>query len=472
MESEGTRQVSHDAMQVPNKWSAAAKIMVISGIIFSGIAITFAALHLFNKMDVEKFIIKKVPDFLQHPHEHPLKLWELSALSAFIVAGLAGITFITAGSKLSWTKIKEYMEKRREEAVIQDGNSKIIQPKQEIAEPQKSDEELFNEFLNSYKQNGLEALQQLEQKGFFRDKSQDKAKHFFSRVMQEIFGARVFFPTSVKIIPVEGAKQLDVRKFCLKSGADVANDIKKSAEDADRIHVYQVASQYNAAEAVSPLTPPIGQAMKASTNDNTQGPLAQRTNPVAFELVTAFLTHLGFNMLAHALPMAGTTFTRGDLVEHGYLMPTNAKLDPLSQQLQERWQETEYVCYESKISQGKYPVYIYLQAAPAISYAKRRGLAVDANTDELEKYAALSNYAAFFQSGIELASQNPGQPVVLHLTAVGGKSFGNKNKNLQWGLEQAIFHFQDRMPENLHVQLESRDDTSANAQIAKNLGIQ
>jgi hypothetical protein len=290
----------------------------------------------------------------------------------------------------------------------------------------------------SQKRNISTALQNIP-KNFFENKSQMRAKTFFSKAMNELFGATVYFPQAG---PLEGFKpqtteKLDLNVFQVSATQGVENDIPNSSKDRQRIHVYQVASQYNAAEAAGPYTPPIGTAMESSKGDKTQGPLAQRTNPAAFECVTAFLTHLGFNMLHEALPSAGQTY------QHGYLRPTDETIENLTQEFKENFAHAEYVCYSSLSDSwgGSQPVYLMLQAAPAIGYAKG---GLSSSSDELQKYAALANYLALFRQGIVLAKER-GKPVVLHAAAVGGGVFGNKDENLQWGFCQATLALQGEM---------------------------
>eukprot|EP01066_Platyproteum_vivax_P015816 Platyproteum_vivax@DN6940_c0_g1_i2.p1 len=111
--------------------------------------------------------------------------------------------------------------------------------------------------------------------------------------------------------------QLDKSMFYWSSTKGVQKDIAAAWNDSD-LHVFSVASQHNCAEAPSISTPDMGAAMKTSNGDLTQGPLAQRNNPVLFEFVTDFLTHLGYNTLEYALPSAGKTYTTS-YIQHGYL---------------------------------------------------------------------------------------------------------------------------------------------------------
>ncbi len=304
---------------------------------------------------------------------------------------------------------------------------------------------------------------------FFLNKSQERAKKTFLDAMKHLLTAEVSFPKACTIdTPEHLTGPLNVEVFQLSATVGVQNDIPRSSKDNDHLHVYQVASQYNASEAPGAYTPSIGEAMSQSAGDNTQGPLAQRTNPVAFELVTAFLTHLGFNMLDAVLPSAGTTYENGTSIEHGYLRPTNDTIALLTNEFKNNFSKAEYVCYTSSPEHWDaiHPVHIFLQAAPAIGYAQD----LTQPSDELQQYAAFANYLALFQYGIELANKTH-QPVVLHATAVGGGVFGNTVKNVQWGFEKAALAFQEKMKlAKVSVQLEAYGTGYVN-EIAKNLRI-
>lgn len=231
-----------------------------------------------------------------------------------------------------------------------------------------------------------------------------------------------------------------------------------------------MASQYNAGESANcKLTPPIGGAMEKSEHDASQGPLAQRTNPLIFELVTAFLTHLGFNMYDRVIPSAGKTYEAGAPIEHGYLRPVDETLAQLTDELVRNFSEAEYVCYSScadEWGEGSLPVYLLLQAAPYPGAPE-----LTRSCEQLQKYAALANYLALFREGIALA-QELGKPVVVHATAVGGGVFGNETKNLQWGFEKAALALQTQMKAaGVIVQLEAYQGTGAESEIAKALNI-
>lgn len=313
------------------------------------------------------------------------------------------------------------------------------------------------------------ALKEMDRE-FFKDKSQHRAKEVFSYAMRELLQGVVYFP---KAGPLENPEslsgKLDRDVFQVSKTKGVELDIPRSSTDSQHIHVYQIASQYNAAEAPSPFTPPIGEAMEKSEYDHTQGPLAQRTNPIAFELVTAFLTHLGFNMLSEALPLAGKTYEEGSPIEHGYLRPSGKTIKTLTEEFKEKFSEAEYVCYSSlspSWGEDSQPVYIQLQAAPAIGY-----IFDNIESDELQKYAALANYLALFRQGLNLASES-GKPVVLHAAAVGGGVFFNTSPNLQWGFQKAALALQKEMRDaKVFVQLEAFNGAGAMQEIAEDLTI-
>lgn len=289
---------------------------------------------------------------------------------------------------------------------------------------------------------------------FFDEKSQERAKRIFPQVMKQIVNSDVDFPKACFFRNPESlVGSLDKQIFQLSATMGVENDIPRSSKDRKHLHVYQVASQYNASEAPSPKTPPIGEAMQRSEWDHTQGPLAQRTNPDAFELVTAFLTHLGFNMLDAVLPSAGKTYEEGAPIEHGYLRPNDENIQFLTDEFKKNYSQAEYVCYSSFSKEwgGVNPVYLFLQAAPAIGYA--HGL--NTTSDDLQKYAAFANYLALFNYGIELAKKT-GKEVILHPTAVGGGVFNNSDANLAWGFEKAGLALQTKMKSaGVFVQLEA-----------------
>jgi len=296
---------------------------------------------------------------------------------------------------------------------------------------------------------------------WFVDKSQKRAEETFHHVMGALLKSEVYYPQACAVENLEGLTgSLDRTVFSLSATGGVENDIPTAAKDGDRLHVFQVASQYNASEAPNPCTPKVGFAMSLSEGDYTQGPLAQRTNPKAFELGTALLTNLGFNMLERVLPSAGTTYTPGAPIQHGYLRPTNGNIGQLEEEFRQNYSKAKYVCYSSRPDHWqdtRHPVYIFLQAAPAIAYSVRE---ISNKSDDLQKYASLANFLAFFKFGIELAKEK-NQPIRMHVTAVGCGIFGNKTENFQWGFEKAALLFQNQLKaHHVSIQLDAFDKRS------------
>ena len=335
------------------------------------------------------------------------------------------------------------------------------------------DMQIIDDLYTSFKQKGashqalVTALQEMNQKHteLFQTRSQEKAKQLFMYAYQKFFDLPVEFPTATLPIPFQSDAKLTQGVFRVVATQGVQYDIVNAAQDQDHLHVYQVASQYNASEAINPSTPGIGDAMKSSKGDFTQGPQAQRTNPIAFELVLAFLTHLGFNMLENAIPSAGKTYDKASPVAHGYLCPNDQNLEILTQELQTNVSKAEYVCYASKVSPSGNPVYIFLQAAPAIGYAKN----LSKPSDDLQRYATLANHLSLFQYGISLAKKS-GQQVVLHVNAPGSGVFQNITANLQWGFHQAALMYGEEMKRyGVSVQLEAFQGKGPMKEIAQNL---
>jgi len=301
------------------------------------------------------------------------------------------------------------------------------------------------------------ALHDLKNKGFFESKAQDIAKTIFKEVMAEL-------GLSVSYVNAEGwdytapLTKLDHSIFHWSKTFGVENDIPRASQDRHRIHLFSAASQYNAAEAPSAYTPPIGEAMQKSKNDQTQGPLAQRTNPAVFELVTAFLTHLGFNMMEKALPSAGTTYTDGSAIEHGYLRPTNQNVEALANELEAHFPTYEAPCYESRLTASAEPVYLMLGAAPAIGYS----YGLNANSlacKKLQYYAYIANLTTQFKQALFLLKENTDKEVVLHITGTGLGVFGCDNDEFAKAFRQTASIFQSLLDEKdkkrMHVQLES-----------------
>ena len=197
--------------------------------------------------------------------------------------------------------------------------------------------------------------------------------------------------------------------------------------------------------------------MEKSTYDNTQGPLTQRTNPVVFELVTAFLTNLGFNMMEYALPSAGSTHEHGSAIEHGYLRPNNQNVNELATEMQNQFQKLEVPCYESRPTPSGESVYLMLGAAPAITYARQKGFSSD--SQKLQYHAFLANFTAQFKQTLRLLDENPTKEIVLHVTGTGLGVFGCDHKVFEAAFKQAALEFQTKLKKTdqnrVHVQLEA-----------------
>jgi hypothetical protein len=137
----------------------------------------------------------------------------------------------------------------------------------------------------------------------------------------------------------------------------------------------------------------------------------------------------------------------------------------LTQELKDNVSKAEYVCYESQLSPSGNPVHIFLQAAPAIGYAKQ----LSKPSDVLQQYAAFANYLALFQYGISLAKKK-GQQVILHANAPGSGVFQNATANLQWGFHRAAMIYGNEMKiHGVSVQLEAFKGNGPMKDIGQNL---
>ncbi|WP_420421496.1 hypothetical protein [Simkania sp.] len=317
----------------------------------------------------------------------------------------------------------------------------------------------------------LKKLASLEKEGFFDKKGQEIAKKAFKEVMAEQ-GLEVSYVTAEGWDHTLPQEPLDPNIFHWSITRGVEKDIPKAGKDSKRVHLFSAASQYNAAEAPGPYTPPIGKAMIKSEFDHTQGPLAQRTNPLAFECVTAYLTHLGFNMMEKALPSAGTTYTDGSAIQHGYLCPTNASVSQLADELEQNFEKYKAPCYESRVSGATESVYLILGAAPAFGYSYNLDKGSEA-CRKLQYWSYVANFTAQFKQTLELLKKSPDKEVVLHITGIGLGVFGSKDPELANRFNQtfadALKHtgslFQKQLNKEdrgrVHVQLESYNGTDA-----------
>lgn len=297
-------------------------------------------------------------------------------------------------------------------------------------------------------------LKALDVLGLFNTKSHEVAKKTFKDAMEHVgLGVSYVDASGWNHTRLEGVLNALIFRWSATTG--VQNDIPAASSDKDRVHIFSVASQYNAAEAPSPFTPPVGKAMEKSTYDNTQGPLAQRTNPIIFELVTAFLTNLGFNMMEHVLPSAGSTHEQGSAIQHGYLRPNNQNIDALSNEMIANFQKLEVPCYESRPTQDGESVYLMLGAAPAIGYSY--GLTKE--SEKLQYHAFLANFTTQFKQTLHLLDENPTKKVVLHVAGTGLGVFGCDHKVFEAAFKQAALEFQSKLKKTdlnrVHVQLEA-----------------
>lgn len=263
--------------------------------------------------------------------------------------------------------------------------------------------------------------------------------------------ANTLIPTdeALAALQADAATPLDPAIFHWSRTDGVQRDIPQAARNAARIHLFQLASQNNAGEAPRIFTPPPGRAMAASAGDNTQGPLAQRTNPALFEKVNAFLANCGFNMLANVLSRRNIT-----AVQHGYLVPqTAAQMDSIVGEFRANWRNVEQPCVLSQLPTGG-RAYLMMSAAPAIGYAPEAGRqGTDPNSNPLlQYYSALANFCGQFSRVLELARENPGTQVVYNACAVGLGVFGNQPENVAPAFRHAALAFQEAVrAEGLNV---------------------
>lgn len=263
--------------------------------------------------------------------------------------------------------------------------------------------------------------------------------------------ANTLIPTNEALaaLQADAATLLDPAIFHWSRTDGVERDIPQAARNAARIHLFQLASQNNAGEAPGIFTPPPGRAMRDSVGDNTQGPLAQRTNPALFEKVNAFLANCGFNMLANVLSRRNITAVR-----HGYLVPqTAAQMDSIVGEFRANWRNVEQPCVLSRLPTGG-RAYLMMSAAPAIGYAPEAGQqGNDPNSNcRLQYYSALGNFCGQFSRALELARENPGTQVVYNACAVGLGVFGNQPEHVAPAFRHAALAFQEAVrAEGLNV---------------------
>lgn len=338
----------------------------------------------------------------------------------------------------------------------------------------------------------------------FTIKDQELAKIAFQKAMRDVLGSEVIFVSPAGIHPGVNARpslqgplkeyfvmpnmtswDREIENFEFRLPDEIKQivswertdgvqyDILKASYDEQAMHLFSVASQYNCAEASGDWTPPKGQAMARSEHDWTQGPLAQRTNPIAFELVTAFLTHLGFNMMDKALPESvGKTYPTEEVkarqdgkttILNGYLQPagwfynaSETKQQAAQQNLKEvvDYLEShigsfETVCYSSTPQNGgNNPVCLILAAAPNIS-APFYGPEVS----RLEYLSARANLTTQLQQVIHLSNLHPQKDIVLHATMPGLGVFGNHPVNFAKAAADSIMEFYEQLTDRQKEQI-------------------
>ncbi|MCB1110209.1 MAG: hypothetical protein KDK64_04455 [Chlamydiia bacterium] len=346
---------------------------------------------------------------------------------------------------------------------------KPIRPQAQVFEQEK---EFFSpELMKQDLGEVLRLLRKLKYQGFFYSKSHESAKHYFAEILKKL-GMSVDFVTAKGWDYQETVKELDCSMFHWSITQGVQNDIPHVSKDSSRVHLFSVASQYNASEAPSPFTPQVGEAMSKSEGDNTQGPLAQRTNPIMFELVTAFLTNLGFNMMEKVFPSAGKTFLPTSSIEHGYLRPTNANVGQFAEEMELSFDQIELPCYESHLQEGAHPIFLILGAAPALGYSP--GLA-RGSTDcqKLQYYAYQALFSAQFNQVRTLLERYPDKDIVFHVTGTGLGVFKCDPKIFSNAFQKVAYTFQESLAAEdrarVHVQLESHRGSDELVQVAQSL---
>lgn len=246
------------------------------------------------------------------------------------------------------------------------------------------------------------------------------------------------------------AKKLKPEMFCWCPTQGVAEDILDASRQSEKIHLFCVASQYNATEATSPKTPKPGFAMIDSETDRTQGPACQRTNPRLFELVNGYLANGGFNMLAEVLDKETMGF-----LYHGYLCSKEKRTEKLiAACFIDKWSKMEQVCVSSHpYGGGSSPVYLMMAAAPC--YQAGYSTIVDQDrVSKIQFYAAVANFTAQFNQVLHLGAQYPDKQIVYHAAGVGLGVFNNDPLIVGQAFKIAALHFQDKFPKNVQVQFD------------------
>lgn len=235
-----------------------------------------------------------------------------------------------------------------------------------------------------------------------KEKSHNEAKKEFVSQMRHHLQTEVIFPTPGRLPePVNTPPALKSSVFVqVDRGRDVV-------AAADTVHIYQAETKYNGAHKTSGDNPPSpGEAMRRSQLEGARGTKIQKSNPVAFELVNAYLANRGFNMYENR--------TETDI---------------------------ESVAYMCRPEGESHKVHILLQAAPPT------GSSCDG------RLAALANYLNLFRYALMFFMRD--ETLVLHATAIKG---GGTGADVTWGFTQAALECQDELEERgVRVEVEGID---------------
>ncbi len=316
-----------------------------------------------------------------------------------------------------------------------------------------------NHFYFPKKQQEMQkVLFDLKEKNFFQIKSHARAKEVFHIVMKHLNLNVAYVDAKDWDYGHVRTGELDEDLFCWNVTQGVEHDIEKATQDIKNLHLFTVASQYNAAEAPTPFIPQVATAMAASKHDSTQGPLAQRTNPTIFECVNAFLPNLGFNMMTNVLPSAGETYDSNTPIACGYLRPNSRNLSKLSKEMMRNFKNFETVCYESRPSINGQPLFLILGAAPALGYSD--GFDVNSKACKcLQYWAFIANFTTLFKQAMTLLQKYPNKKIVVHVTGTGLGVFGCDEKIFANAFKQVALQFQEKLPSQLkkriRIQLDS-----------------
>ncbi len=288
-------------------------------------------------------------------------------------------------------------------------------------------------------------------------------------------------------VTLEDPKELDKCLFMIQPTDGVSKDIVAAANKTNEVHLFGVASQYNGAEAITNNDedfPGIGEAMKKSFSDYTQGPASQRTNPQMFEAVNAFLANGGdfvskkpaeidqrFSMLEDILDED----TKG-LLKNGYLMSHAKDFSDLKKLLEvfkkngQNLQTFSYSTNPSSNGANNYKVdtsiiekdgpvkgskvHLMLMAAPAWGrYSSDhigsggKPVAESDEGKEISKIVAKNNFLAQFAKTLNLAleDENKGKTIYSHIAGIGLGVFKNDPKSVGEGLKEAALIFQKEL---------------------------